>query len=410
MPGRTLRVSTIPTIVAIVLSVGMGTAVQAGEGRHRLKQTPDGNIVLDDVLYHSWADYTASDFFRINGKRCGTVPSHQQGPGLRGGGVGDCTYTFTNPDPIYDPSVVKYRIPVVVHVIRHDNGVTGHVSESTIHSQIDILNQDFLALVGSNGQNGTDIQIEFTLATTDPLGAPTNGITYTDNTTWFDDIGPYWNTLAWDTNLYLNVYTNNAGGDLGYVPDLPQGGIVGWNGDRIVILWAAFGPDAPVGPPFNQGRSLTHEVGHYLGLDHTFASGCGNPFSCYTSGDLICDTNPQALPTSGCSDAHSCGGPDPFHNYMDYSNDLCLEEFTPEQARRMRCSLEHYRPILFDIVNPTGDCNGDGQVQPGDVSCFVAVLLGLDGDPNHATASDINADGETNALDIQPFVNLLLSP
>ena len=174
----------------------------------------------------------------------------------------DCAYRFTNPSEEYDPSVVKYRIPVVVHVIRRDDGVTGHVPESMIRSQIDILNEDYLALVGTNGANGTDIQIEFYLATEDPAGNPTTGITYSDNSTWFSDGGSYWTSLAWDTHRYMNVYTNNASGALGYVPNLPQGGVVGSSSDRVVILWSAFGRDAPIGPPYDPGRTLTHEVGH----------------------------------------------------------------------------------------------------------------------------------------------------
>ncbi|MHC5002024.1 MAG: M43 family zinc metalloprotease, partial [Planctomycetota bacterium] len=177
---------------------------------------------------------------------------------------------------------------------------------------------------------------------------PTTGITYSNNTSWFNDNGSYWNQLAWDTSRYMNIYTNNAGGALGYVPDLPQGGIVGSNEDRVVILWSAFGRNAPIGPPFNQGRTLTHEVGHYLGREHTFNGGCGSASACYTSGDLICDTTPQSSPTDGCSGS-SCGSPDPIHNYMDYSDDLCMWEFTAEQARRMRCTLEHYRPQLYEV-------------------------------------------------------------
>ena len=106
------------------------------------------------------------------------------------------------------------------------------VSLAQVQSQIDVLNEDFLALAGSNGADGTDIQIQFYLAEVDPNGNATNGVTYSNNTSWYNDSGSYWNSLAWDTNRYLNIYTNSAGGFLGYVPDLPQGGIAGSNSAR----------------------------------------------------------------------------------------------------------------------------------------------------------------------------------
>ena len=234
---------------------------------------------------------------------------------------------------------------------------TGFLSAARIQSQIDILNEDFLAIAGTNGENGTDSAIQFVLATTDPNGNPTTGITYDTNNNWYNDNGSYWNTLAWDTNRYMNVYTNTAAGALGYVPDLPQGGLAGQKQDRIVMLWSSIGANGPIGPPFNQGRTLTHEVGHYLGLYHTFNSGCGNANSCYTSGDRICDTERESSPNFGCAgNGQSCSSPDPIRNYMDYSDDLCMELFTLEQVRRMRCTLESWRPQLGTAVS-TGDAS-----------------------------------------------------
>jgi len=256
----------------------------------------------------------------------------------------DCSFNNTNPVPAYDPTFI-YDIPVVVHVIRHSNGSTGNISTAMVESQIEILNEDFRALPGTNGAGGTDTMIQFHLATEDPLGNPTNGITYSNNSTWFGDNGSYWNSLAWDTNRYLNIYTNNTNA-LGYVPDLPQGGLAGSNSDRVVVYYASFGRNSSFFP-YHQGRTTTHEVGHYLGLYHTFDFGCGTTSGCYTTGDRICDTNRESDPTFGCpGSATSCGSSDPYRNYMDYSDDLCMTNFTPEQANRMRCSLEFYRPNL----------------------------------------------------------------
>jgi hypothetical protein len=120
-----------------------------------------------------------------------------------------------------------------------------------------------------------------------------------------------------------------------------------------VILWSAFGRPALGGAPYDQGRTLTHEVGHYLGLFHTFEGGCSTS-ACHTTGDRICDTASEANPEFGCpAGAVSCSStPDPIHNYMDYTDDTCMTNFTQEQTRRMRCTLQSYRPLLAQPGGP----------------------------------------------------------
>lgn len=276
-------------------------------------------------------------------ERCGTPPRPQDLAALMP--PSDCGYFTTTIRPEYDPTFT-YRIPVVFHVIQNTNG-DGFLSEATIRDQIRVLNEDFLALPGTPGAPGTTAKIRFRLAETDPDGNPTNGITYTINNTWYQDNGAYWNALAWDTNRYLNVYTNLAGGYFGYVPDWPQGGIVGLNSDRVVVWWEAVGSLPTAGWPLNMGRTLTHEVGHYFGLEHPFYGGCASAANCYNNGDLICDTDPQGNETTGCPGSKSsCGNPHAIHNYMDYTDDPCLWEFTYEQVNRMRCTIEHWRSDL----------------------------------------------------------------
>lgn len=307
-------------------------------------------------------------------RQCGTISSKILAP-LKSLPQADCTFSFTNPAAQYDPSVVKYRIPVVVHIIQSAGG-SGMISDALVQSQIDVLNEDFLALTGTPGAPGADIQVEFYLATEDPGGSPTTGITRTTNDSWFSDFGNYWDTLAWDTSQYMNVYTNTAGGALGYVPDLPQGGIVGLNLDRVVVAWDAFGRNAPGGPPYDQGRTLTHEVGHYLGLEHVFLGGCATDSSpgCYSTGDLVCDTASQVIATAGCpggQDSCAGGGVDNIANYMDYSDDTCMNMFTGEQARRMRCSLENWRPDLFELATPASPpISGPSFAEVGDTIMF----------------------------------------
>lgn len=280
----------------------------------------------------------------------------------------DCAYSSTNPTAAYSPAAGPvYRIPVVFHVIRRTDG-TGYISPAMLQSQIDILNEDFRALAGSNGAGGVDCRIEFVLA----------GYDYTTNNTWFRDRGTYYNTLAWDTNRYCNVYTNSAGGYLGYVPSLPQSGtLVGTKADRIVVLWSAVGRNAPYGAPYNQGRTLTHEMGHYLGLYHTFQGGCGTS-SCYTTGDLICDTPAESTAHYGCSQTDSCSssGVDPIRNYMNYTDDLCMNQFSEEQARRLRCTLTGWRPNLATTAAFAAVL---GRTAGGNVASYTAAPARLGG-------------------------------
>jgi hypothetical protein len=316
-------------------------------------QTDDGIIHFKGRTFQSWREFHAvqerdGDFSR----RCGVPNYHiddwRQLEGFMS--PSDCSMTNTNPAAEYDPGVSLFRIPCVVHVIRNSNGSLGDISVSKVESGIRILNEDFKAIAGTNGANGTDCQIEFYLAETAPDGSSTNGITYSNNTTWYNDSGGYYDTLAWDPNRYMNIYTNTASGALGYVPWLPQEGSIGSNADRVVVLWETYGENGPIGPPFNLGRTLTHEVGHFLGLHHTFNDGCGG--SCSSSGDLVCDTAPQNSATSGCNGS-SCSGTPPDDNYMDYSDDQCMEKFTPDQSRRMRCTILNYRQQIAE--------EGDGE-------------------------------------------------
>jgi hypothetical protein len=373
-----------------------------GIGASTFRVVSDTEIIADGVTYGSWDELAASGYFHTEQTRCATHPSGHD-IDLRGSGA-DCNFTRTRVEAQYEPDQGMLRIPVVVHVIQRTNG-TGFIPEARVRSQIDILNEDFLALAGTNGGNGDDAQIEFFLATEDPSGAPTSGITYSTNNTWFNDGGSYWNSLAWDTNRYLNIYTNSASGALGYVPDLPQAnGLVGSNSDRVVVLYSTFGRDAPFAP-FDLGRTGTHEVGHYLGLYHTFNGGCQSTSSCSTNGDRICDTNPESSPTFGCPGSrNSCGLPAPFDNYMDYSDDRCMDRFTPDQINRMRCTLENWRTGL--AVSGPASCNAADVAEPlglldlSDVNDFVDAFVG------QQPLADLAApSGVFDLADLQSFIN-----
>jgi hypothetical protein len=317
----------------------------------------DGSIIAADQngTYHfpTFQAYTHSPFFQDHGMNCGSDQLSQfQGAST----TADCSNSNTNTAGEYDPGGGQnYNIDVVFHVLRRNNG-HGDVSDSLIASQIDVLNADFA---------GTGIS--FTHA----------GTTRSNKNAWYNDSGNYYNSLAWDVTRYLNIYTNQAGGNLGYAYVPSGGGVVGNNFDRVVLYWQAVGVNAPIGSPYDQGRTATHEVGHYLGLYHTFQGGCStaNSPGCYTSGDLICDTNPESSPFYGCGNRTTCSSADPTDNFMDYTEDLCMNVFTPDQFNRMRCTLANFRVDLDggEPVLPGSASNPS----PGDGSSEVSVTTNL---------------------------------
>ena len=231
-------------------------------------------------------------------------------------------------------------IPVVFHIITNLDG-TGDIDDSLIISQVEILNEDFGALNGTPGAPGFDTRVRFELA----------GITRTANRNWFNDRqeNNYKEATGWDRDAYLNIWTNTASGYLGYayLPDGSAGAVY----DGVVLNYSAVGRNAPDGGIYDQGRTATHEVGHYLGLQHTFQGGCQGG---YNAGDLIVDTNPESSAQFDCVDPASCGTPDPIRNYMDYTPDLCMNNFTMEQGNRVVCSLVNYRAGLGGGTTPGG--------------------------------------------------------
>jgi hypothetical protein len=315
-----------------------------------------GLVLAASLAFLPWAQGAESASSPTDLERCGTLEARDAvaaSPRLWSlqAGPADCDGSSTAPPRTFVPMPLV-TIPVVVHVIMDSACAQGVVSDALVHSQIDVLNEDYRAIPGSHGGAGRDAHIQFALATEDPGGNPTTGITRDCNTTWFNDQGNYFDTLAWDPHRYMNIYTNTASGARGYVPFLPAdggGSMVGTNADRVVINFLAFGRPGPT-PPYDNGRTTTHETGHFFGLYHPYLNACGTPTApgCLSTGDLICDTPPDDTSHHGCATGQtSCGGfPIPAWDYMELSDDLCMTGFTSNQGRRMRCTLTWYRTDL----------------------------------------------------------------
>jgi hypothetical protein len=233
-------------------------------------------------------------------------------------------------------------IPVVVHVVY--NNADQNISNDQVRSQINVLNEDFrkknkdAAFIPSAFRDlAADARIEFRLATIDPSGFSTNGITRTSTgvTGFAQDDKIKYAALggddAWNRDQYLNLWVGNlTGGIMGY-SSVPGSAA---EKDGVVISYKAFGTTPNVMAPFNKGRTTVHEVGHWLGLRHIWGDAdCGD--------DKIDDTPPQSGPTRGCpsgvvATCSSGAAGNMYMNFMDFTNDECTNMFTVGQTYRMR--------------------------------------------------------------------------
>ncbi len=252
--------------------------------------------------------------------------------------------------------IQKYVIPIIFHIIHNGEavGATPNIAAQYIDAQLEQLNLDFANLSGSSYGVAADAEIQFCAAKIDPdgncLAEPgINRINRNDlglNAPPYSDT--YFNTSIkpnsqWNPDHYLNIWTGDLSGLLGFA-QLPEAsyleGIHNNNGlaitDGCVIKYSAIGSVAvpfPSGNEFNLGRTLTHEIGHFLGLRHTWGDGACD------KDDFCEDTPRQGNSSSGCPVGNdSCSsepGLDMVENYMDYSNDDCMHTFTADQRDRM---------------------------------------------------------------------------
>ena len=247
------------------------------------------------------------------------------------------------------------HIPVVVHVVARTDAE--NISDAQVHSQIEVLNRDFRATNDDIDRVPDvfkdrigDARVEFSLATVDPDGAPTSGITRTSTTrTSFSGDNKIKFTArggidAWPADKYLNVWVGLLGGGLLGYAQFPGGPA---ETDGVVITHTAFGTTGTAKQPFHLGRTATHEIGHYLNLFHIWGddgSGCGGT-------DEVSDTPNQGSENTGkptfphvsCNNAPNG---DLFMDYMDYTDDDSMMMFTAGQVSRMRACLDTVRATL----------------------------------------------------------------
>lgn len=232
-------------------------------------------------------------------------------------------------------------IPVVVHVLYRNS--TENISVAQIQSQLDVLNEDFRRTnpdADNVWSQAADTQIEFCLVTVDPNGNATTGITRKSTTRrdWgtSDDMkrASTGGVNPWNTSEYLNMWIvpqmlSNGGTILGYA-QFPGGSSAT---DGVVMGYNYFGRVGAVSAPFDGGRTTTHEVGHFFNLRHIWGdANCGN--------DLVSDTPTHQTSNGGCPIGQvSCGSTDMVQNYMDYTDDACMNLFTTGQKDRMRAVL-----------------------------------------------------------------------
>jgi hypothetical protein len=254
-----------------------------------------------------------------------------------------------------------YQVPVVVHVIHNGEAIGSgtNISDAQILSQIAVLNKDYQRLNVDASDTPPEFQpvagnmdVEFVLAKQDPEGLASSGIVRVQGSKSVWSINDNYELKAlsyWPAEDYMNIWVCNITGLLGYA-QFPVSGLPGLENssnnrltDGIVIAYNAFGSEDD--GPFNlinkykKGRTTTHEVGHFFGLRHVWGDDDGQ---CDGS-DYVTDTPNQGDRSSGCPSypQMSCGVSTMFQNFLDYTDDACMNLFTSGQVGRMITVLEN---------------------------------------------------------------------
>jgi hypothetical protein len=217
-------------------------------------------------------------------------------------------------------ALATVTIPVIVHVISEDGTrANGNVPDSMINNQIRVLNESY---AGSTGGAATAFAFQL------------QAINRVTRAAWYPIVygssaeRQMKSSLRQGGKNTLNIYTGALSDDLLGWATFPQSTL---NTDDGVVILAESMPGGNASP-YNGGDTATHEVGHWLNLYHTFQGGCSG------QGDRVSDTPAERSAATGCpTNRNTCSsaGVDPIHNFMDYTTDACMYEFTPGQATRM---------------------------------------------------------------------------
>lgn len=294
-------------------------------------------------------------------------------------------------------------IPVVVHVIY--NTSEQNISDAQVQSQIDVLNEDYARLNADASQTPAmfnnivaNCEIQFCLAKTDPSNQATSGITRTQTTASSFPIG---NSMkyaatggvnAWPSGKYLNIWVCNMANQVIGFATLPGTTIPAEDG--VVIMYKHFGRTGNVQTPYHKGRTATHEVGHWLNLIHIWGDDENSSNTCLGT-DQVDDTPNQGSFHFGCPSSPfiSCSNTgDMFMNFMDYTDDACMNAFTVGQKNRMIATLNSFRnsiqsslacqpPIIQQVCDTLNNIvGGDGlnlyysnEIVTGDTGYFTGT-------------------------------------
>jgi len=316
----------------------VGAQGRSDDPGNKSARRKDGKVVAPDgVVFDS-----AQDFIEA-GRKCKTrdvddlekaeiddqVKSHRAAGGRApsgGGAPGEGARIYLNGSIL---------IPVHYHVVYRSDG-TGNISDTWLANQVNAMNEHY---------TGLDTPAYRTAAANTSFRFVLTSVTRTQNDSWYA-AGPgssaetqMKNALRVGTADDLNFYTNSGGGYLGWAT-FPSNYSSNPKMDGVVCYWASLPGSNYV--PYNEGDTGTHEVGHWLGLYHTFQGGCNG------SGDSVSDTPAERSATYGCPTANqdTCrnkAGLDPYENFMDYTDDPCMYKFSAGQADRSDTMWSTYR-------------------------------------------------------------------